>query len=72
MNLFGKKIHTKIGVLSVSLVTLVAVFGLILTVSAWKRTKQQQEFEILGKLSENVATLFSSLNNAKHYTSGYV
>ncbi|MDQ8182337.1 methyl-accepting chemotaxis protein [Pelagicoccus sp. SDUM812005] len=71
MSLFGKKIHTKITVLSISLVALVATFGLILTVSAWKRTSQQRDFEILAKLSENTATLYSSLNNAKHYTSAY-
>ena len=71
MRLFGKKIHSKIAVLSISLVSLVTIFGLILSVAAWKRTNQQQQFEILGNLSEHVAILFSSLNNAKHYCYGY-
>ncbi|MCH6256740.1 methyl-accepting chemotaxis protein [Puniceicoccaceae bacterium K14] len=71
MSFLGKKIHTKIATLSSALILIIGAFAGTQVAKTWNRSLQQKEFEILGQLSENVASLFSSFNNSKHYTSGY-
>ncbi len=71
MNLIGKKINRKIALLAGSLILLIVALAAISVAAAWKRTSKLEEFQVFGALSEKVAVLFSSFNNAKHYSTAY-